>query len=626
MDEGELLVLILLIAPFIASALCLLLRGKRAVAACVLVNAAVLMVASAALLAYLSWNGLAYLAIDSGTFYPISAVLLALDFALLFTFLAIGFRDRSWIVVVLALAQILPLALFEAMTFGEESEPAMIVDMLSVELILITSFIGSLICIYALKYMEHDKRQPQFFAAMLVFLAAMNGAVVSNNLTWLLVFWEATTLCSYLLIRHDRTEEAKASALRALIYTLGGGVAFVVAVIFLHEEVGTVLISELPVAALLSGLVLLPFGLLSIAAFTKSAQVPFQSWLLGAMVAPTPVSALLHSSTMVNLGVYLLLRLSPSIAPIHELSWAVVLVGAISFLATSVLAIGNTSSKRVLAYSTIGNLGLIVICAGIGSEEAIYAAMLLLLFHAISKSLLFLAVGVVQHETGSEEIENMSGLRQRMPLVTFALLVGVVTILLPPFGAFASKLMISQIASDYLLLAIPLALGLGASIVFYTKWMGQVFAIGPTTKPEGVLKDRLSTPFKATIWALIIGALVLPFFIIQITELLIVPYLGGMPIDPLALSTSYGDVPLLALLILALVMALAVTAFIRPKESETTTAYSGGEPYQFEVAGAYYLGTGRLRRINEATNAVAILVLALIVLIPIMQEASLWLM
>ncbi|MDD1747395.1 MAG: hypothetical protein LUQ16_06515, partial [Methanomassiliicoccales archaeon] len=588
-------------------------------------NAVLLMGAAAALLAYMSWNGLSSIAIGSATFYPMAEALLVLDFALLLTFLAIGLRDRSWIVIILALAQILPLAWFELMTFGEEAEPAMIVDMLSVELILITSFVGSLICIYALRYMERDERQPRFFAAMLVFLAAMNGAVISNNLVWLLVFWEATTLCSYLLIRHERTEEAKKSALRALIYTLGGGVAFVFSVILLHEEAGTVLISELPLAIPLTGLVLLPFGLMAIAAFTKSAQIPFQSWLLGAMVAPTPVSALLHSSTMVNLGVYLLLRLSPAIAPVPEMALPVAIVGAASFMVTSVLAIANSSSKRVLAYSTIGNLGLIVVCAAIGSDEAIYAAMLLLLFHAVSKALLFLAVGVVKHETGSEDIESMSGLRQRMPLVTFALLVGVVTILLPPFGAFASKWMISEIASDYPLLAIPLAIGFGASVVFYAKWVGKAFAIDPTSKPSGLFKGVFGTPYKVSIWALIVGAVGLPFLLLPMTEVLIEPFIGISPTDPLTLSTSYGEIPLLALLMIALVSVMAIAAFVRPKELEATTAYSGGEPYSFDVAGSYFISARGQRKLNDAANALSVFVLALIVIMPLMQEASIWL-
>jgi ech hydrogenase subunit A len=232
---------------------------------------------------------------------------------------------------------------------------------------------------------------------------------------------------------------------------------------------------------------------------------------------------------------------------------------------------------------------------------------------------------VVKHETGSEDIESMSGLRQRMPLVTFALLVGVVTILLPPFGAFASKWMISEIASDYPLLAIPLAIGFGASVVFYAKWVGQAFAIGTISNPYGLLKGVSGAPFKIGLWALIVGAVGLPFLLLPMTEVLIEPFIGISPTDPLTLSTPYGEIPLLALLLIALVSVMAIAAFVRPKEQEATTAYSGGEPYSFDVAGAYFISAPGQRKLNDAANALSIFVLALIIIMPLMQEASLWL-
>lgn len=590
----------------------------------VVADAIVLMAVSSILLVYMSWYGLPSIAIGSESLFPMSWVILVLDFALMVVFVALGVRDRSWPVVLLALMQIIPLAWFEMATHGEEMEPALLVDMLSVELILITSFVGSLICIYALKYMEHDARRPRFFAVMLVFLAAMSGAVMSNNLLWLLVFWEATTFCSYVLIRHDGTEEAKASALRALMYTLVGGVAFVFGLIFAHEELGTILLSELVAGGPLIGLALLPFGLLAIAAFTKSAQVPFQAWLLGAMVAPTPVSALLHSSTMVNLGVYLLLRLSPSLNSVTELSTAVALVGAVSFLATSVLALGDSSSKRVLAYSTIGNLGLIVLCAGIGTKEAVYAGMLLLLFHAISKALLFLAVGVVKHDTGSEDIEPMAGLRERNPFVTFALMIGVVTILLPPFGAFASKWMISEVMSEQPLLAIFLAVGFGASVVFYGKWLGRVFAIGPSQRPPSLLGKAVPLSFRWSMGALMIGAIALPFLILPITHYLVEPFLGPLQTELQFLGTTFGNVPLLALLALVAIAALCVAAFVRPRAEEVSTPYTGGEPFHFDLAGAYFIEERGGRRFGLVINLAAIVLLALLILIPLLQEVSLW--
>src|SRR5262249_19192293 len=152
-----------------------------------------------------------------------------------------------------------------------------------------------------------------------------------------------------------------------------------------------------------------------------SAQLPFSSWLLGAMVAPTPVSALLHSSTMVKAGVYLVLRMAPLIAG-ATVGLLVAFVGAITFLVASLAAITTSDAKRVLAYSTVANLGLIILCGGIGTEAAVWAGVLLILFHAVAKCLLFLCVGVVEQRVHSRDIEAMSGLIKQMPRVAVMML------------------------------------------------------------------------------------------------------------------------------------------------------------------------------------------------------------
>ena len=164
--------------------------------------------------------------------------------------------------------------------------------------------------------------------------------------------------------------------------------------------------------------VMLPVLLLCFAGMNKAAQYPFGNWLLGAMVAPTPSSALLHSSTMVKAGVYLVLRCSPVLQ--NSASGAIVaLIGGTSFVMCSALAISQSNGKKVLAYSTIANLGLIVLCAGIGTSFTLWAALLLIIFHAVAKALMFLCVGTVDHQTGSQDIEDMYGLVSRMPLLTF---------------------------------------------------------------------------------------------------------------------------------------------------------------------------------------------------------------
>lgn len=616
MDLGGWALLLLIIVPAVAGAICLALRSKRAIAATVIVAAIILITLSLALFGYLTYNHMTTLDLTTAQVAPMSQVLLVLDFALLLVFLLLGLRDRSWLVVVFAVLQIAPLAWFEYLNYGEESDPALQLTFLGMVMVLITSIVGSLICIYAIKYMEHDGGQPRFFAAMLVFLGAMNGAAFCNSLVWLLVFWEATTLCSYLLIRHERTEEAKRSALRALTITLGGGVALVFGVILVSHYFGTVLLSELPSSFGPEGMALLPLALMAIAAFTKSAQLPFQSWLLGAMVAPTPVSALLHSATMVNLGAYFMLRLSSAVSAEPAIQWIVALIAALSFMATSILAIGQTSSKKVLAYSTIGNLGLIILCAAIGTTEALFAGMALLLFHAVSKALLFLSVGVVKHETGSEAIEPMLGLRDTRPFVSFALLVGVVTILLPPFGMFASKWMISEVTLDFLPIAFMLAIGFGASVVYYVKWLGRAFTAGPLAERRPAISDRLSGYFEWTLLPLILGAVVLSFMMQQLIVYLFEPYLGPIPNDLFRVFGAYGDLPMMALLIAATLGALAIALFARPRNERPADAYTGGEPFRFEISGSYYIHERADRRLTQAINLVAVALLAALLALP----------
>ena len=162
---------------------------------------------------------------------------------------------------------------------------------------------------------------------------------------------------------------------------------------------------------------------MALAAFTKSAQFPFHSWLLGAMVAPTPVSALLHSSTMVNAGVYMTLRITPALRG-TQISWVVALIGAFTFMLTAILAVNQRVSKGILAYSTIGNLGLIILCAGINTPLSYAAALTLLLFHSLAKGLLFMCAGIVENRVHSRLIEDWEGLLGRLPFTTMVMLVG----------------------------------------------------------------------------------------------------------------------------------------------------------------------------------------------------------
>jgi len=436
-----------------------------------------------------------------------------LDYAILLFYLYIGFTLRNWLVVIFAFTQLVPLAYFEfIMKAHLELSPAFVVDHLSLVMTLIISIIGSLICIFALRYMydhEHHahltkSRQSRFLFWLVLFLGAMNGLVFANNLFWLYFFWEVTTLCCYQLISHDRTQEAINNAARALWMNATGGTAFILAIIYLYVTQGGS--SALSLQTLIGGgiqasVVLLPVALLCYTGFTKAAQMPFQSWLLGAMVAPTPVSALLHSSTMVKAGVYLVLRLAPAFAGTY-LSIAIAIAGAFTFFATSALAISQTTGKRVLAYSTIANLGLIIACTGINTPLSVAAAILLIIFHAISKGLLFLCAGTIEHQIWSREIEDMEGLAAKAPLTTLITAVGILSMFLPPFGMLLGKWIALEAAYMVPLAAILFVLASTLTIVFWTKWLGRLLQVLPKL---GWPLERLSLSYSAPLWTLLIG-------------------------------------------------------------------------------------------------------------------------
>lgn len=369
------------------------------------------------------------------------------------------------------------------------------VDSLSLIMTLIIGLVGAGICIYSIGYMEdfqaehkHEAdRRPRFFALMFIFLAAMYAIIFCNNLIWLYAGWEITTVCSFLLIGYTRTEEAIANAFRQIVMNMVGGIAFLAALFFMVLEFNTVdFLDFIVIGTFAPALVVFPLTCLSLAGMTKAAQMPFHTWLLGAMVAPTPTSALLHSSTMVKAGVFMLIKCAPIYAVSFGPSIFVILVGGLTFLFCSFLAISQVNAKRVLAYSTIANLGLITACAGVGTAEAIWAAIFLVIFHAIAKSLLFLCVGTAEHHIGSRNIEDMDTLFERMPKLARLMMLGIMIMFIAPFGMLIAKwaTLITLIGTRQIALILMLAFGSAATFMFWAKWLGKLAGIA--SEPDNV--------------------------------------------------------------------------------------------------------------------------------------------
>ena len=284
----------------------------------------------------------------------------------------------------------------------------------------------------------------RFYFALLAFMGAMLGLVLADDLIAMFVFWELTSITSYLLIgfKHEKTS-SRDSALQALLVTGGGGLALLAGVLVLTVIGGTTSMSELLASGTLiseHSLYVPAFALIAVGAFTKSAQFPFHFWLPNAMAAPTPVSAFLHSATMVKAGIYLLARMDPILGGTPVWTWTLCVVGAITMLVGAVAAVRHTDLKKVLAYSTITALGTLVVLIGLSSPAALKAAVVFLIVHSLYKSVLFLVAGAVDHEAGTRDITKLGGLRSTMPYsFGAALLAGLSMAGLPPLFGFVGK-------------------------------------------------------------------------------------------------------------------------------------------------------------------------------------------
>ncbi|MDD2555658.1 MAG: proton-conducting transporter membrane subunit [Syntrophaceticus sp.] len=510
MDIQGWMLAVAILLPLIAAVLVLLVRHYQLRGLIVVVTAVALIV-----------NSIYFLNLGLPTeFTPESpmwgTIITILDYAILIFYIYAGLSLKNWLVLIFALTQIIPLAWWE---FGagashalETITPAFRIDHLSVIMVLIISIVGSLICIYAIRYMkdheDHNKleksRQSRFLFWLVMFLGAMNGLVLADNLMWLYFFWEVTTLACFQLIAHDLTKEAINNGARALWMNSIGGTAMIAAMIYIFFNNGQtaeyLTLSSIIESGGTEAFLLLPVALMCFTGMVKAAQMPFQGWLLGAMVAPTPVSALLHSSTMVKAGVYLVLRLAPAFNPV--LGTAVAICGGFTFFAASVLAISQTTGKRVLAYSTIANLGLIIACAGINTELSIAAGILLIIFHAVSKGLLFLCAGTIEQQIGSREIEDMEGLAEKAPLTTFITITAMLSMFLPPFGMLLGKWVAIEAAYSVLPVAILFILASAVTMVFWAKWLGRLLQVVPRF---GRKIEKLSLSYSVPLWTLFAG-------------------------------------------------------------------------------------------------------------------------
>ncbi len=397
-------------------------------------------------------------------------------------------------------------------------------DGLSLLFALLICGIGTFILLYAGAYLAGHRDLPRFYVIMLSFMASMLGVVLSDNMILMFVFWELTSVTSYLLIGFNHEDEkARKSALQGLIVTAGGGLALLAGLVMLAMAGGTWELSEILGQSLQEHDNYVPLlVLILLGAFTKSAQFPFHFWLPNAMAAPTPVSAYLHSATMVKAGIYLLARLNPTLGGTELWTTVLGLFGAVTLFTGAFLAYQSADLKRVLAFSTVMALGTLVMLIGLGGETGIFAAMTFLLAHSLYKGGLFMVAGAVDHSTGTKQIAKLGGLRGVMPLTAaFALLGGLSLAGIPPlFGFIGKELMFEALLAGNggWVTAVMLALAVigatlvvgAAGLVCLRPFVGDL----QPSKPQGIHEaplEMLIGPAVLTVLGLVFG--LLPFLV-----------------------------------------------------------------------------------------------------------------
>jgi NADH-quinone oxidoreductase subunit L len=432
----------------------------------------------------------------------------------LFVPLVAKFRSKSvgwYAVLVTVLAAVCTTSLIPNIINGQEEvlyaipwmqaldiNLSVLVDSLSTLMANIAACVGLLIMIYSVTYMEGEKGTPRFFFFMLLFVGGMIGLVMANNLLQMFIFWEVVGLCSYALIGfwYTRPDAAKAG-IKAFVVTRIGDIFLLLGILLIYVNTGTLDFSEVR-SLVAAGSVSLPMFLVAtfmlIGAMGKSAQVPLHVWLPDAMEGPTPTSALIHGATMVKAGIYLVARIYVIFSLVQPWLTNITYIGGITAFLAATMALTSSDMKRVLAFSTISQLGMIITALGVGTELGWFASQFHVLSHALFKSLLFLCAGVVMHATHTLNLKNLGGLRKQMPITFIVSVIGAFSLAgIPPLSGFWSKDTIfeSMIAAQNIPAFIMIFATSVLTLIYSLRWIRLVF-LGK--KSESLERSHIHDP------------------------------------------------------------------------------------------------------------------------------------
>lgn len=478
---------------------------------------------------------------------------------------------------------------------------------LGIFLSIIATGIGSLAIIFSIDYMHAEESLGRYYAMVLFFIGSMAGLVLTTNILLMFLFWEITAVCSYALIAfHNDDPKAVAGGLKALIITSLGGLGLLLGGLLVYAYTGTYNIDEfLAVAGQIPANILgiLAFGFL-VAAAAKSAQFPFQTWLPDAMEAPTPISALIHAATMVNAGVYLLARFFPAFESVPFWCEAVMFVGMISALMAAVMALTANDLKRVLAYSTVSQLGYMVYAIGAGN---VYASQFHLLSHSVFKALLFLAAGAVIHSVGTRDMRQMGGLGGKLPFVKWVFIIGSLALAgIPILNGFWSKELILEagLKGGPLWMYITMVFVAGLTALYTIRCVWMVFYGQPRSDYHA---HKTGTAMKVALIPLAFGALVTWLAAGRFSVLLGEGTLPFNKIEPLPLKEMIHEVISIPTLIALVVIACGVALWLlRDKLGGLIDALKGVRKISEDSFGFEAINRGVVNGVQSAAEAIRV--------------------
>ena len=364
---------------------------------------------------------------------------------------AISRAARSaWSVALGAVTAVLPMTLIPFALGGGELvarhtfvlglDLVLVIDPLAVFMSIVSSFVGFLIIVYSLGYIRHEEDQNEYYLMVVLFIGSMMGLVFSGNLVFMYLFWEIIAICCWRLIGFYRVREHVRRADKAFLMTFFGAVVMLLGFILIYTQTGTFDLTEMR-GTLVSGTAV---ALILVGMFSKSATVPLHTWLPDAGVAPTTVTALLHAAVLVKIGVYAYARLFLYAFQVPDVWQQIIpIVAVVSSLVAAAAAIIETDIKRILAYSTVSQIGYIFLGFSMANPAGISGSLLFILMHGLAKAGLFLCAGIVIHATHKKDIREMGGLIRTMPITAFSFLFCAFSVIgIPPFGGFFSKFLV----------------------------------------------------------------------------------------------------------------------------------------------------------------------------------------